>query len=149
MKIIFYVLFICSVFALPSCNSIGTRSDSLDPVDLTFLITPEPSKSIIQGQLINMDGRPFEGMTVRLARVYRENNEGGAFVLDEANSPLSLTDSNGEYQFLNIDPGEYVLFVGSLNDRYKIVSGPDENPNIYSVRANEVLEIETIVVEFD
>lgn len=149
MKIILFFLLICSVFALPGCNSTGTRSDPLDPSDPIYLITAEPSKSIIQGKLLSMDGDPFVGMTVRLARVYRENNEGGAFVLDEANSPLSSTDSNGEYQFLNIDPGEYVLFVGSLIDRYKIVSGPDENPNIYSVSANEVLEIETIVVEFD
>lgn len=149
MKEFLVFLFLCSVFTLPSCNPVTTTSETADPSDLIIVGTPEPNKSIIQGQLLSMDDRPYDGMTIRLARVYRGDNEGGAFVLDEANSPLSITDSKGEYQFIDIDPGEYVLFIGSLDNRYKVVSDPDENPNIYTVRANEVLEIETIVVQFE
>jgi hypothetical protein len=143
MKNLLILLILCSFIVLSGC-----KSTDISPEPVSTL-TPEPGKSIMFGKLLSHDNTPYDGMTVRLAKVYRGENDSGAFVLDEANSPSAITDPNGVYHFLDIDPGEYVLFLGALDDRYKVISDPDDDPVIYSVSADEVLNIETIIVDFE
>ena len=141
-RISFFIIFIL-IIALLGCKPSDTSSEAIDKN------SPDSGKSIIHGQLLAENNKPYEGMIVRLAKVYRVENEGGAFVLDEANSPMAVTEPGGEFYFLNIDPGEYVLFVGTLADKYKVISDADQDPILYSVNPNEILDIELITIEFE
>lgn len=145
------ILIIIAGIILSSCESISTISNNniVSTPNTDNILTPEPGKSIIYGTLISESKLPQEGVVVRLARVYGGENKSGAYVLDDVNSPKSISDENGEYYFLNILPGEYVLFVGELDSNYKLISNLDQTPIIYSVTSEEILEIDPIMIEFE
>ena len=110
--------------------------------------SPEPDLATIHGRVLSKEGSPLKNTSVRLADVYRGEDNDGAFALDAAFSPSALSDENGNYIFNNINPGEYVLFFGSINSNYMIVANEDGSAIVYKVSANEVLEIEPISVDF-
>jgi hypothetical protein len=151
MKKFLMILIIIAGIILSSCESISTISNNniVSTPNTDNILTPEPGKSIIYGTLISESKLPQEGVVVRLARVYGGENKSGAYVLDDVNSPKSISDENGEYYFLNILPGEYVLFVGELDSNYKLISNLDQTPIIYSVTSEEILEIDPIMIEFE
>lgn len=110
---------------------------------------PATDMAVIHGQILNQEGVPLKNTPVRLADVYRGEDDQGAFALDEAFSPASLSDENGNFIFSDLKPGEYVLFVGSINSNYMIVANDDESAIVYKVSPNEVLEIKPINVDFE
>lgn len=113
-----------------------------------MLPSPKPDLSIIHGKVLSKDGSPLQNTSVRLADVYRGEDNDGAFALDEAFSPSALSDENGNFVFNNIKPGEYVLFFGSINSNYMIVANKDGSAVVFKVSPNEVLKIEPISVDF-
>ena len=125
----------------------GCQPDS-DITTLSNINAPESGKSTIHGILLKNDKTPLDQITVRLAKVYQDEKHEGAFVLDDANSPLAVTDKNGEYYFIDLHPGEYVMFIGEISDRYEIISDDDQNPMVFSVNPNEILNIEAILIDF-
>ncbi len=114
----------------------------------TQMPSPEPDLATIHGRVLSEGGTPLQNTSVRLADVYRGEDNDGAFALDEAFSPSALSDEDGFYIFNNINPGEYVLFFGSINSNYMIVANEDGSAIVYKVSPNEVLEIEPISVNF-
>jgi hypothetical protein len=143
VKKLWILTLLCQTIFLVACNS-STISSNTEP-----LLNPDEGKSTIHGLLLSTTNEPQTGTTVRLAEVYRGDSEIGAFVLDEAHSPSTISEDDGQFYFLNIAPGEYVLFVGLLHSNYKIVSESDQTPIVYKVSPGETLEIDPIIVEFD
>ena len=122
--------------------------EALAKSSLEQIPSPEPDKSIIHGRLLSPEQTPLDGLVVRLAQVYRFGDDQGTFVLDEAQSPSTISQEDGQYLFLNISPGEYVLFIGKLHADYKIVAEADETPIVYEVGPGEILKIEPVIVDF-
>jgi hypothetical protein len=146
--LIFLIMIIGAILSACESNPTITKNDIESTQDPNNISEPEAGKSIIYGKLISESKSPQKGVVVRLAKVYGEENKGGAYVLDDANSPKTISDENGDYFFLNILPGEYVLFVGKLDSSYKLISNPDQTPIIYSVTSGEILEIDPIIIDF-
>jgi hypothetical protein len=126
---------------------IGCETPATSPVEQ--IPSPEPGKSTVLGTLVTPEQTPLNDVVVRLAEVYRFGDEQGTFILDEAQSPSTISQEDGQYIFLNISPGEYVLFVGRLHAEYKVVSEADEIPIIYEVGPGEILEIEPVIIDFN
>ena len=136
-KLLFFVLILS--FLLTACQNKEPQIQ---------IPTPSNDQAIIYGQILTQEGTPLKNTSVRLADVYRGEDNDGAFALDEAFSPSALSDENGVYVFADIKPGEYVLFIGSINSNYMIVGNEDGSAIVYRVLPNEVLEIEPISVNF-
>ena len=136
-------LFLISIIFLFGCQAKGQSIESV--------LTPDAGKAAIHGKVLADDESPLTDVVVRLAKVYRSetNEDNGTFILDEANSPSTISGEDGEYTFMNIEPGEYVLFIGQLHTEYMVVSDMEQNPKVYEVGEGEVLRIEPIIAFFD
>lgn len=136
---------------LSSCASNPTISNKENGLtqETNNIFEPEPGKSIIYGKLISESTSPQEGVVVRLAKVYGGDSKGGAYVLDDSNSPKAITDENGEYYFFSLLPGEYVLIVGNLDSNFEIINKSDNEPIVYSISPGEVLQIDPVIISFE
>lgn len=141
MKKCLFLLTMFLLIFLLGCEALATLSSEQMP-------SPDSDKSIIHGRLLSPEQMPLDGVVVRLAQVYRFGDDQGTFILDEAQSPSTISEEDGQYVFLNISPGEYVLFIGRLHADYKIVSEADETPIVYEVGPGEILKIEPVIVDF-
>ena len=142
MKKFYLQLSLVILLFLLGCETLATSSSEQIP-------SPEPDKSIVHGRLLTPAQTPLNGVVVRLAEVFRFGDEQGTFILDEAQSPSTISQEDGQFVFLNISPGEYVLFVGRLHADYKIVSEADETPIVYEVGPGEILKIEPVIVDLN
>jgi hypothetical protein len=87
---------------------------------------------------------------VFLAEVYRNPENDGAYVFDTASSPYTLTDASGRFIFTNLEPGEYVIVVGSIEvNRYEIIAEPNGRPKVINVSPGELLDLSTLQVELE
>lgn len=87
---------------------------------------------------------------VFLAEVYRNPENDGAFVFDTASSPYTLTDAGGRFVFTNLEPGEYVIVVGSIEvNRYEIITEPNGQAKVINVSADDLLDLSTLRVELE
>ncbi|MEM4217083.1 MAG: hypothetical protein QXZ09_03585 [Candidatus Methanomethylicaceae archaeon] len=127
------------------------------PTPLTFdkedLPEPEDGKAIITGRLWSAtSGEPLSKVVVRLAEVYYQNNEPksmiGIYVLDNAFSPSAITDVNGLFVFTNVEPRDYVLFIGDVAIKHVVVTREDGKPQVWTVRAGEIVNLGDLRVEY-
>lgn len=113
------------------------------------LEAPQPPSSGMAtafGQAINAaTGEPLPHVAVRLAEVYR-GGENGAFVLDEALSPATLTDSDGRFVLDNVEPKEYVLVVGDVNVSYGIIAERSGDAKVWDLPADELVDMGVLEV---
>jgi hypothetical protein len=142
-KLFFKSILLLTILIISGCTS-------SNPSTQEIVVTPNPGKSIIYGTILNSDKSPKGETVVRLAKVYHAtDDDDGTFVLDEANSPSTISEDNGQFSFVDIDPGEYVIFVGQFHTDYMIVSDSEQNPNVYEVGPDEILEVEPIIFLID
>jgi len=114
---------------------------------------PQPSagKAVMAGQvLMKSNGKPIPSDTpVRLAQIYRQGNE-GAFVLDLAHSPSSLSTGEGYFTLVDITPAEYLMVVGKPEDsNYVIYNGADGKPITYQIVAGKTIDVGVITVDYN
>ena len=116
-------------------------------------VTPPPQPTVgnatISGQVIHQDGSTFGDIIVRLAEVERGvEGRGGAYILDLARSPGTITDGNGYFTIQNIQAGEYVIVVGDieLTGIYEIIQEPDGKTKVWTFPADQITDIGKITV---
>lgn len=139
---LFWILTGCQNAALPSINT--NTQNKTKPMP-----TPATGKAVMYGQaLSSKDGKPFVNTPVRLAQIYRKGDQ-GAFVLDMANSPSSLTDADGNFTIININPAEYLLVIGKPEDNnYVLYQDKNGKPNTYQITANQTVKVGTLRVDY-
>jgi hypothetical protein len=137
--IISLTLFILLI--LSSCKSSSVET----PVPIP---TPLPNEGIITGIVNNLNGEPISDTPVRLAQVYRQDEQ-GAFVLDLSHSPSSISSADGKFVILSIPPAEYLLVVGKPEDNnYIIYQGNDGKPISFIVEGGKIMDAGQIKVDF-
>ncbi len=143
-KFWFYFGFIISIIMI----FLGTVGCNQDPKKI--LPTPETGKSSLSGLLVDKAGLPLGNITIRLAEVYRdnENSSEGAYVLDTAFSPGTITDESGFFFFENIKPVEYVIVVGDIeNNNYEIISQEDGRPKVWQAVEGQILNVGKLQID--
>lgn len=115
--------------------------------DEPVIVEPSADKSMATGRVIDEEsGEPIGGITIKLAEVYREGGE-GAYVLDTAFSPSTITDEEGGFVFADIEPGEYVIVVGDIYESYQVIADDSsQKAAIWEAQANQVMEIGELAV---
>lgn len=108
-----------------------------------------PGKATVIGRVISeKTGQPLAHITVRLAEVVRQGNE-GAFVLDTAFSPGDITDDQGYFRFDNVDAKEYVIVVGDVYTVYKIIPEPSGKARVWKAEPDQVLDVGELRVDLE
>jgi hypothetical protein len=146
-----YVLLLLIIFS--ACSSqissdpITTQSH---PTKISFPI-PETDKAVFAGRVVDMSGIPISNLQLRLAEVYRSEDESsdGAYILDTAFSPGAISDENGYFIFSNIEPMEYVLVLGNPEKVYEIITDESGKAKVWETEANQVLDIGELKTDFD
>lgn len=93
------------------------------------------------------NGKPHKQVLVRLAEVYRQEDQ-GAYVLDNANSPGAYTDDNGFFVIPDISPGEYVLVIGDPMVSYTIVADKNGLAKVWSAEKDKISDLGTVQVNY-
>lgn len=110
---------------------------------------PESGKATMVGRVMHQDGYPLGNVIVRLADVARgAEGRGGAFILDVARSPGTITDQNGFFTVQNIKPGEYVIVVGDVEtgNVYEIIKEDNGTAKVWNFPADKVTDIGVLKV---
>ena len=146
----FFALISIFLVLLSSCNKVS--SPTINPEVLPTVTPPslpEAGKATIIGQINNKTGDPMGNTVVRLAVVVRgAEGRGGAYILDIARSPGTVTDEHGNFIVENIDAGEYVIVVGDIEITgiYEIVSQPNSPARVWEFPADQITDVGVITV---
>lgn len=138
------IIFFLISMVLAGCSANNASTSTPIP-------TPEQGKAVFAGQIFNLEGKPLSSVSLRLAEVYHDENnlEKGAYVLDTAFSPGTISDENGFFAFTNIKPGEYVLVVGDVEvNNYVIVSEENGKARIWNIATDQIMDIGTLKVPY-
>jgi len=125
----------------------------LFPTDIST-VEVEAGKAIVIGRLLSgITGQPIANTDVRMAEIYyaEEGNKDpsqGAWVLKDAFSPYALSTENGYFIFENVEPTDFVIFVGDIVGRYNVETNESEHPIPHTAFVGEVTNLGDIVVEY-
>lgn len=116
----------------------------------------EAGKSAVIGRVVNMEtGAPIANAIIRLPEVYcpedvkpEEKNTRCFWALDDAFSPSTFSDADGNFEFLNVEARDYVLFVGDISTKYNLSMGEKSKPIIYTTPADVGLNLGTLPVGY-
>ncbi len=111
------------------------------------VLPPQPGLATVTGVVIHQKSqKPVINVPVFLAEVYRQGDS-GAFVLDGAHSPQSVTDSDGRFAVVDIPAGDYVLVIGNpeVND-YDIIEDNNGKAQVWTADADNILDMAVIEV---
>lgn len=152
-KLIGIVYLLLLLIILIACSPQISTSESISstqPTTVTFP-TPETDKAGFAGRVVDMSGDPVSNLQLRLAEVYRSEDESsdGAYILDTAFSPGAISDENGYFVFTNIEPMDYVLVLGNPEKVYEIITDESGKAKVWETEANQVLDIGELRTDFD
>ncbi len=113
--------------------------------------TLSPALSAVEGRVLTVASgtpRPMADTVVRLAKVfYNEPHTDGVYVLDGASSPGAITDQEGRFSVVNIEPGDYVIVVGDAESPdHVIISERDGKAKLFTAEAGQTLDVGTLEV---
>ena len=152
-----FLLIILSMFILSNCQNSSMPATSNLPTAVSPLAqntivkppTPEqptPGKATIMGRIVERtDGEPITNISVRLAQVYKQDNE-EIFVLDDAFSPGDITDDRGWFVIKDVEAQTYVIVVGDANSAYEIISKSPGTARVWELPPDEVTDVGTLKV---
>ncbi len=116
-------------------------------VAVAKIVTPTSGKAAAHGVIISADnGKPLVNTAIRLAEVYRQGNSDPIYVLNTASSPGTMSDGTGRYAISDLTPREYVMFVGDPTFAYTVIRAEDGKEKIWSLAANQVMNMGTFTV---
>ncbi|MEM4204409.1 MAG: hypothetical protein QXS54_10115 [Candidatus Methanomethylicaceae archaeon] len=123
------------------------------PLATPQFLSPLPenvSDATLIGQLISLSQKgPLSNTVVRLARVFwDEEKKEGVYVLEGARSPSCITDENGFFVFLDLEPADYVMVIGDVYGKYMVVSDSDRRARIFTLEKGKITNIGQLQVEF-
>jgi len=105
------LLLLGALLICAACSTAPQPNPNVAVISPTALVTPEPDKAVVRGQLIDASsGQPLGNVVVRLAEIYwDEGHTKGALALDESNSPSTIADAQGFFTFKGVSPRDYSL----------------------------------------
>lgn len=125
------------------------ESETFVEVDPPSVSPTEAGKASITGSVFSTTyNQPIVGIPVSLSEIIRDEFGDGIYIYDPANSPTTNSMLGGYFVFDNIEPGEYVLVVGSVEiNTYKIISMADGLPQVFEAPVDQITDLSNIQVE--
>jgi len=139
------LLIISALIILSLCIASCQRQDQ---IDLAAIPSPEEGNANVFGKLQFINQANNEGINVWITPIYRTSTGEGVYALDTSSNPNTFTDENGFFVFEDIDPGEYILFVGDLMTKFEIVTDDSGEIKVWDILPNESNDLGVISIEF-
>ena len=148
MRAFLFPISLTLLLFISACSASSNQSQEVVN-ELTKQITMTPTMGGVTGILKSTSsGEPLDNTVVRLAKVYwNEDNTDGAFVLEGATSPSTISNEEGGFIIANIEPADYVMVVGEVIGIHEIISNPDGSAIIYTIQSGTILDIKTLEVD--
>lgn len=128
-----------------------SETEETEPTKTELVVSD--TEATITGSVESTAGllnEPLSDVDVHLAKVYWDNDQvRGTFLIDEATSPVTRTDSSGIFVFTNVTARDYVIVVGDLYAKNVIISNPDGTARIYTAEPGRILDVGVIEVNLD
>lgn len=135
-KILLLAAFLFALLLSACAQSTATEEN------LPTVPPPAAGMTSVTGRVIHKNTNdPFPNTIVRLAEVVRSDTGDDVYVLDHAFSPGVKTNEKGIFLFENVDPIEYVIVVGNVENLYEIIPKEDGKPRVWVTYADEVLDV--------
>ncbi|MBK9052244.1 MAG: carboxypeptidase regulatory-like domain-containing protein [Chloroflexi bacterium] len=140
-----YLIFLLvTLMFLPACG----QADNLPPTSEPVAVTLTPGLTAITGLVVSPDNAPLGNTEVHLANVaWNEDKTQGAFYMDTATSPVTVTAQNGVFYFANVTPTDYVIVIGDLYGQNVLISNPDGTARIFTPIADQALDVGLLEVD--
>ncbi|GAB4496601.1 MAG: hypothetical protein OHK0052_06770 [Anaerolineales bacterium] len=148
------LLLLLLLTAACSTNNAPTPTPTRIPPASIVIPMPQNGRATVSGFLISThNNQPLQDVVVRLAEVYYPNNdptnkEDGIYTLDNAFSPSAITDPDGRFIFENIEPRDYVIFIGDISVKYTIINTEDNKPRVWNVKPDKITDFGEILTDF-
>lgn len=131
----------------------GTLSTQISP--LATPVVTAAGKGTLAGRLIQFgSNKPLVNQNLSLPAIVcppnvaeKDKREQCIYIIDDAFDPSVLTDGEGRFVFQNITAGEYVLLVGNRMTRHTILTDELNQPLIWKVEADKVIDLGDLAVE--
>ena len=140
------------IISLVSCSNAQQESTgTLENIQNTApTISVSPDLASVKGTIVTKysgEPKPMGNTIIRLAQVFnRSEDDEGTFILDGANSPGAISEQDGTFVVLDIEPGDYVLVVGDVMQDHEIVLEPDGKAKVFTAEQGKVSDFGVIEV---
>jgi len=142
-----FVLIIVFSLIFTACQANIPFLTQNEPQRGSEIPTPAAGKATLAGRAVQADGSPYANTPLRLAQIYREGDQ-GAFVIDTANSPASMSNEDGYFTFIDVPPAEYLIVIGWLEDTdYTIYQNRSGEPYTYHLATDETRDLGVLRIE--
>jgi hypothetical protein len=140
------VFFFIIILAIISCNSkVDIINQQIQPTAY-ILQTPSVDKVNIVGRIISKNTNlAIADIDVWLAKVLKKGDE-VFYILDTVNSPSIMSNEHGYFQFIDIDPGEYVIVIGNPEIKYEIITNEFGKAKVWNFNAGNIENVGDLLV---
>jgi hypothetical protein len=113
--------------------------------------TSAPGKGVVRGIVVHIDTKKpltdHDGATLFLAGII--DGEVRTAALDKLNAPRAIIDTEGNFVFSNVDPGEYVVVMVTPISEFLLRDSTNQTADlIVKVEADKTFEVGTVVSKF-
>lgn len=143
------ILTLLIAILLPACslkpdNNIYISSND---VNETF----DPNLGVVEGKIYLLTSErqiPVKGQILYLAEVINDGESNPSFAaFDRINSPRAVTDNNGHFKFLNVQPGYYGFVLDVITNSYLLMKPGTQEPIIIEVSGGEKSDLGDLVYD--
>lgn len=108
--------------------------------------TPGSDTAVVTGVLVNVeDGTPLEFASIYLGKkIYLTPAPGYTYGLQEASSPHSLTNPDGQFAIGDVPPGQYILMIFTPFGASVVMEPNTDRELDVTVTAGQLLDIGTM-----
>lgn len=131
-----------SVLATPTEAPASPTEAPASPPPPDF--TPRPGYGIVQG-VLSLEGQPAPERVLYLAAIVHTGEDIEVAALDPVNDPRAESDQAGQFAFLDLPPGRYVLGINSPAGPI-LIRGADGDEITAEVQADQVVDLGTVVI---
>ena len=69
--------------------------------------------------------------------------------MDDANSPGTFTNEEGEFRIFNVKASEYVIVIGEVQGSHEIIVDPSGKARVWVLRSNEIQNVGEVWVKLE
>ncbi|MFV2043999.1 MAG: hypothetical protein ACC700_12295 [Anaerolineales bacterium] len=128
-----------------------TTSSTSIPQDSGNYVTPDPTKGSVSGILVLENDRgtvPVANAILYLAETLSDDSgEDSLAAFDRVRSPRTVTDDQGRFTFMNIQPSTYGLVLDTVVNSYLLLWPREQEAILIEISGGEGVELGTLTYD--
>lgn len=139
-------------FDSPLAPPTAPPTEAAERADPTALPSPQPDKGGVTGQFVDQTtGEPVRERVIYLGELSpfknQEGEETSSFVMMvPSTSPSAITDQDGYFAFLDVEPATYAFVLWTPVDSWVAVDPETEKNVLVTIEAGEIIDLGTVPI---